>query len=292
MPEMPALKPRLIRSILVPLDGTSASEAVLPYIEGMAAHLNANLVFLTCVPEGLKSGVPERQYLERLAIPIRKRGLGVATTVREAEPGQGIVQTSLSYETDIIAIAIDADPTGKHDLLGTVIREVLTSRVEPVLVLRDEDGRLARERWTPPSAVVVGLDGSALSATALPHAEALANMFNSEIVLVRAVLASDALSGAARYYGAVDEFAERHLAGVAEALRLRGFKVAPRTGHRLADQEILAAADSWPGSLIVLSTRGMTGRTKLVLGSVTERVIHSKRHPVFVVPAARPTPLN
>ncbi len=287
---MPALQPRPIKSILVPLDGTPASEAVLPYIAGMAAYLNAKLVFLTCVPKGLKSGVPERKYMERIAAPIRKRGQSVATIVVEEEPGAGIVEASLANETDIIAIPVNADPTGKHDLLGTVLREVLTSRVEPVLILRDEDGRQAGKRWTPPPAVVVGLDGSALAATALPHAEALAKAFKSEIVLVRAVLASDALSGAARYYGAVDEFAERHLAGVAEALRLRGFKVAARTGHRPADQEILAAADSWPGSLIVLSTRGMTGRTKLVLGSVTDRVIRSQRHPVLAIPAARPTP--
>lgn len=292
MPEMPALKPRPIKSILVPLDGSPASEAVLPYVEGMAAYLKADLVFLTCVPKGLKSGVPERKYLERIAAPTRKRGLSVATVLEEAEPGPGIVEASLTNETDIIAIAMDADPTGKHDLLGTVLREVLTSRVEPVMLLREEDGRLAGKRWTPPPAIIVGLDGSALAATALPHAEALAKAFRSEIVLVRAVVPSDALSGAARYYGAVDEFAERHLAGVAEALRLRGFKVASRTGHRPADKEILAAADSWPGSLIVLSTRGMTGRTKLVLGSVTDRVIRSQTHPVLAIPAARPTPSN
>ncbi len=276
-----------IKRILVPLDGSPQSESVLPYLRGLAAHVHAQLVLLSCAPAGMKSGVPEQAYLERLAAPLRKHGLDVVCAVQHNEPAAGIVAASQQYETDIIAISTNARPLGEKDVIGTVVRDVLTSRAEPVLILREEDGAAARDSWTPPAAVVVGLDGSALAATALPHAEALARAFGAEIVLVRALLPPDSLSGAARYYGAVDDFAERHLAGVAETFRQRGFEVATRTGHRLADQEVLAAADGWPGSIVVLSTRGMTGHPNMVLGSVTERVIRRRSHPVLAVPPAR-----
>jgi nucleotide-binding universal stress UspA family protein len=280
---------RDIKGILVPLDGTLAAESIVQYVAGMAAHMKASLFLVTCALTGLKSGVPERDYLEKVAAPLRKQGLNVTTFLQNGEPGTGIVEASISAGADLIAMTAHTKPDGP-EVLGATVHKVLMSRVEPVLVLRTENGRGAGVNWTVPPAVVVGLDGSALATTALPHAEIAARAFRSEIVLVRAVLPADTLTGAAKYYGAVEDFAERYLAGIAEALRQRGFKVSTRTGHRRPGEELLSAADSWPGSMIVLSTRGLTGRPNLLLGSVTEQVIRSSRHPVLAIPASRPRP--
>jgi nucleotide-binding universal stress UspA family protein len=220
---------------------------------------------------------------------LRKRGLSVATHLSPRDPGPGIADASLEYETDIIAMTAHTRPGESPDILGSTAHEVLRSRVEPVLVLRQEDGKRAAQGWTDPPAVIVGLDGSALALTALPHAEGLAASLGAEIVLVRALMPPDPLSGAARYYGAVEDFAERYVAGIAENLRQRGLRVSTRTGHQSADRELISAANSHPGSIIVLSTRGLTGRATLVLGSVTERVVRSQLHPVLAVPAARRT---
>lgn len=275
------------KRILVPLDGTPAAEVVLPYVSGMASRLGANVVLLTCLEGNGSTDQQSSQYLDRRAAPLRKRGLAVATVVVRGEPAHGIVAASLKYETGLIAISVHPQPGGGPDVIGAVVRDVLHSRVEPVLILREADGEAAQNGWTPPPAVVVGLDGSVLAGTALGPAELMAKAFGCQIVLVRAVQPPDALAGAARYYGTAEEFAERHLAGAAENLRQRGFRVATNTGHRPADQELVAAADARPGSIIVISTRGMSGRPDLVLGSVTERIIRSQRHPVLAIPAAR-----
>lgn len=275
------------KRILVPLDGTPAAEAIVPYVAGMASRLGANIVLLTCIAMSGEQVGAAGGYLEKVAAPLRKRGLVVATVVVRGETAPGIVAASLKYETGLIAISVHAQPAGGRDVIGTVVRDVLHSRVEPVLILREADGEAARNGWTPPPAVVVGLDGSVLAGTALGPAELMAKAFGCQIVLVRAVQPPDALAGAARYYGTVEEFAERHLASAAENLRQRGFRVATNTGHRPADQELVAAADARTGSIIVISTRGMSGRPDLVLGSVTERIIRSQRHPVLAIPAAR-----
>jgi nucleotide-binding universal stress UspA family protein len=275
------------KRILVPLDGTPASEAVLPYVSGMASRLGASIVLLTVVEGNVSTDEQPGQHLDRSAAPLREHGLTVATAVQRAEPAFGIVAASLQYEAGLIAMSVHARPRGAPDVIGTVVRNVLHSRVEPVLILREADGEAAGAAWTPPPAIVVGLDGSALAGSALGPAELMAKAFGCQIVLVRAVQPPDALAGAARYYGTGPDNAERYLAGFAETLRQRGFKVATRTGHGTPEQELLAAADSWPGSIIVLSTRGMSGRPNLVLGSVTERIIRSQRHPVLAIPAAR-----
>ena len=137
--------PRGYKRILVPLDGTPASEAIVAYVAGMAAHAGSKVVLLTCIAISGEKADFAGGYLEKVAAPLRKRGLGVATMVEQGEPGPGIVEASLRYETDLIAISSAARSGGRQDALGAVVTHVLRSRVEPVLILREEDGRAAQD---------------------------------------------------------------------------------------------------------------------------------------------------
>ena len=69
------------------------------------------------------------------------------------------------------------------------------------------------------------------------------------------------------------------------------------TGVRLAfetteapdvHEEILVHADRLPADLIVMGTHGRSGFERLMLGSVTERVLRKARRPVLTVPAGSP----
>jgi nucleotide-binding universal stress UspA family protein len=53
-------------------------------------------------------------------------------------------------------------------------------------------------------------------------------------------------------------------------------------------EEILRYARRHPIDLIVVGTHGRTGVSRVLLGSVAERVVRGARCPVLVVPAARP----
>jgi nucleotide-binding universal stress UspA family protein len=53
-------------------------------------------------------------------------------------------------------------------------------------------------------------------------------------------------------------------------------------------EEILRCASRQPVDLIVVGTHGRTGVSRLILGSVAERVVRGARCPVLVVPAPRP----
>jgi nucleotide-binding universal stress UspA family protein len=49
-------------------------------------------------------------------------------------------------------------------------------------------------------------------------------------------------------------------------------------------EAILAAANEWPADLIVMGTHGRSGFERLLLGSVTEKVLRKARCPVLTVP--------
>ncbi len=53
-------------------------------------------------------------------------------------------------------------------------------------------------------------------------------------------------------------------------------------------QEILACADRLPANLIVMGTHGRSGFQRMMLGSVTEKVLRTARTPVLTVPSALP----
>jgi nucleotide-binding universal stress UspA family protein len=53
-------------------------------------------------------------------------------------------------------------------------------------------------------------------------------------------------------------------------------------------EEILRCASRLPADLIVVGTHGRTGVSRLLLGSVAERVVRGARCPVLVVPAPPP----
>jgi nucleotide-binding universal stress UspA family protein len=50
-----------------------------------------------------------------------------------------------------------------------------------------------------------------------------------------------------------------------------------------AAAEIVEEASSWPADLVVLGSRGLTGLTRIVLGSVARNVLQGSQSSVLVV---------
>jgi nucleotide-binding universal stress UspA family protein len=113
--------------------------------------------------------------------------------------------------------------------------------------------------------------------------------------------AEAALGAAARYARALH--ARLHLLHVfsgeeVEVTRLladAAGKAGPDVGVTVAAtggdpaEEILRYASRQPIDLIVVGTHGRTGVSRVLLGSVSERVVRGTRCPVLVVPAPRPS---
>jgi nucleotide-binding universal stress UspA family protein len=171
-----------------------------------------------------------------------------------------------------------ATVSGRKDLLGSTAHAVLRGCTLPVLVLP-----LNATSYTRPTAVVMGHDGSAGASTALEPSTTLARALKCELVLVRAVEPVAGLGGAAKYYSAVDDFAEDDLKSLQKELSATGLTVTTHIGKRLADQELLGIAGSRSGSIIAVSTSSISGQPN-VLGSTTDRLVRSQTHPVLAIP--------
>lgn len=135
-------------------------------------------------------------------------------------------------------------------------------------------------------------DFSEFSTAAVAYAAALAATYGAALKLLHVatpfpiVAPYSNLPGNTRVYDVHRDQAAEGLA--AEAARLRGEGVSVdtelREGHVV--REVLAAADAFAADLIVLGTHGREGFERLVLGSVTEKVLRRASCAVLTVPTA------
>lgn len=146
--------------------------------------------------------------------------------------------------------------------------------------------------------ILVPLDGSQLAELALKPALQVAQAAQAELILLRSMIPVYTTMPvvAGEYEWAWPEYAREQVRSEAreylEAVRNR-YAQANLSLRTLAVEGdaasmILDVAEEEDVDLIVMAPHGWSGANKLLLGSVTERVLHQATCPVFVVRTAQP----
>jgi len=130
--------------------------------------------------------------------------------------------------------------------------------------------------------ILVPLDGSALAESALPVAAQLTRALGGTLVLFRVydVPPSDV---SLHVIEAEARRAQTYLTGVALRPDLTGLQVETQTLGGATARNILDAVQEYRADLLVISSHGRSGFTRLALGSVAEHVIRHAPVPVLVL---------
>ena len=152
--------------------------------------------------------------------------------------------------------------------------------------------------------ILVPLDGSELSEQALPMAQNLAKSFDATIHLVHVISRENEYSAARGTESVtIAEMGMDTIRRLNEDRLNRGIKYVDRVGSRLSgegakieSQYAIKEGDATKNivdhvkehhiDLVVMSTHGHGGIRRLLMGSVTDRVIRSCEAPVLVVPCS------
>ena len=139
--------------------------------------------------------------------------------------------------------------------------------------------------------ILVPIDGSETSMLAVSKASGLALAFGSRITLIHVVdnypfigVGADYALGQNEYLAAATSSANAALARGVAALAAEGLHSDQRVidGH-VVHEGIVDTAIAIGADLIVMGSHGHTGIEKLLLGSVTQRVLQDAKCPVLVV---------
>jgi len=283
--------------ILVPLDGSTLAEQVLPYVRILGNGFRAPVELLRLVdsvPAGRANagtGSEARSYLEGVAASLRKEGVTVSSTVREGDAASCIVTEAGKNPDTLVAMSTHGRSGITRWVLGSVMDKVLQATTSPLLIVRSHH----QEDSAPDvklETVILPLDGSALAEQALPHAVALARALGLKVTLVRVI------PPPGQYYidiayppglhddlpRQVEQEAVDYLAQVRQKLSQEGVSTVQRhlmRGHPAT--AIVDFAQEVQHNLVAMTTHGRSGVGRWVLGSVTDRVVQHSGGPVLVI---------
>lgn len=142
--------------------------------------------------------------------------------------------------------------------------------------------------------ILVPVDGSPTSLAAVRHAVALAQACKAGLFFVHVIdtypflgVGADYAVGQAEYLAAATANANGALQAAQQIAEAAGLACESAAVEGHAEDDILNTADACDADLIVMGSHGRRGIEKLLLGSVTQRVLQAARIPVTVVRAAR-----
>lgn len=288
--------------ILASLDGSTAAEAVLPYVASLA-DLYGTHIFLVGVvehesvlPYELWSNIDQtverarteaiNRALGHAARRLRLAGLGVSAVLTHGDPSSEIIALGERLHAAMIAIASHGEGGVSRLLLGSVADKVVRAGVRPTLVVPISNEALQLPRSI--RRIVVPLDGSELAEAALGPAQQIARYCHASLKLVRVVDYVVALSESTLYLpdlapveGSVLAEAQRYLHAQREAIAadIPCETVLLRGPAFVALDEHLRTASA---DLVVMTTHGRGGVRRLVLGSVADRMLRA-HHPVLLI---------
>jgi len=142
--------------------------------------------------------------------------------------------------------------------------------------------------------ILVPLDGSALAERAIWHAEEIARGADAEILLLQAVFVpmpvvpEPALLTEGKVLEEGGRRASEYLDRVASELRAAGRNVRTVIDERPPADAILHVAEQEKVDLIVMSTHGRSGLSRLVMGSIAENVLRRTARTIMFVKPERP----
>jgi nucleotide-binding universal stress UspA family protein len=279
----------MYKRILVPLDGSSLAEGILPYVHFLAPVLGAEVDLLrvthptaaflnggeTYISGDLYQQIIDADteaatdYLNVVAERVRAEGVKVQIEVVFDQPANAIIDAAHRAPDTLVMMTTHGRTGLGRFALGSVAELVVRESAAPVFLVR-----ALEERPTTFESVLVPLDGSATSEAVLPCVEALAPVLKSSVYLVRIPTHEDVTD------------ATDYLTAIAERLRAAGIsEVHTRVRPGAPDEAIVDLAKRENVGFIAMATHGRSGLRRWVLGSVTDKVVHTTTAPMLIIRA-------
>ncbi|HZZ80128.1 MAG TPA: universal stress protein [Gemmataceae bacterium] len=305
----------MIRSILVPLDGSTFGEHALPLAITLAKRLDASLnlihvhslldatyaelqVFDNTLDQEMRN--KEREYLHAIQKQVQDR-LSVPVTIRNVD---GDIPAVIREQADslqaswVVMTTHARGPMGRF-WLGSNTDELIRTLPIPLIAVHPGVGSPDFAKEQRIQHMLVPLDGTPLAEDILESASAFAKAMGSDITLLRVVtpvypvtlpaepaifgsVATDIMDRVEKMHADLRRDATAYLETVAARLRADGITVQARVIVEEQPGVAILEAAKPPIDMIAIETHGRGGLSRLLLGSVADKVIRGSHVPVLV----------
>ena len=277
------------RKILVAYDGSSSAKNALTLAGKLAREDKSWIKVLAVVPtyqgdldligvSNIKEAItgPGERLLAEARKIAESEDVHILTDLEQGEPYEQIVRVAAEENCDLIIMGRRGGGKLERELMGSVTARVIGHTRKDVLVI-PEKCTLA---W---GNILLATDGSPSCDNALERSLEIAQERGSKLAAVSVVYTNDEFYalGQTVIQGMYKE-ADKVLAKVKKWAGDLGVQTEVFVKDGEPHQAIVDLATEQSSDLIVMGSHGRKGLTRLLMGSVTERVIGYANCPVLV----------
>ena len=187
----------MISHILVPLDGSTLAECVLPHVAAIAPVTHARITLLHVLQQPQNGGAPAvdpvewhlqkqnaEKYLGELVNRLSENGiLGVESVILEGSAAASVIDFARSNNVDLIALSTHGNSGLSGWNVSGVVQKILLRSYKSTLLVRAylaSSTGMTKVRY---KRLFVGMDASARSEYVLPLVINLARFYKSQLIL-------------------------------------------------------------------------------------------------------------
>jgi nucleotide-binding universal stress UspA family protein len=268
-----------IEKLMVATDGSQYSESAVREAISLAKICSSNLIAVSVVktniefdsvlPQFVEKNEQEAiKHLESVKAQAAKEGVNCTTIVSlSEEPYEDIVRHASKNHADMIIMGTYGKTEMKRLMMGSVTAMVIGHAPCNVLVVPLHAKVECRN-------IILATDGSKYSEAAASEAIGIAKRCGTYLIVISTASSEAEIASAKDNVNKVSEAAEKE-----------GVKTTPVIAKGKPYEAIIETSKQKKADLIVVGSHGRTGLARLLMGSVTERVIGHTEVAVLVVKA-------
>jgi nucleotide-binding universal stress UspA family protein len=266
-----------LEKLLLPTDGSKFSEGAIREAINLAKRCSSKIFALSVVemnpefmaraPQLVEEYEKEtRQHLESVKARASKEGVDCEIIVHEGEEAfQYIVDEAARNKVEMIIMGRHGRTGLKRLMMGSVTARTIGHCLCKLLVV-PESAKVSYNN------ILVATDGSKYSDAASREAISIAKRCGSDLIVLSVATKEKNLPDAKKSVEKISQVAVKE-----------GLKVKTLTPRGIPYEVIVKTAEQKNADVIVIGCHGRTGLERLLMGSVTERVIGHANCAVLVV---------
>lgn len=276
--------------ILAALDGSDSGKNAFRQALKFARKERCSITAVTVIPtyegelelfgvQNMKETFkqPGEKILEEARRVAQEEGVEIFTFLAEGEIHESIIDLAVARDCDLIIMGRHGRTGFERAFMGSVTARVIGYSPVDVLVMPHN----STIKWDN---ILLAVDGSRYSEIAASRAITFAHTYGKEINILSVVdVPAEAYAEAPDFVEKMVEKARDNVELVkisSEAARLKA-ETFVRVGD--AHEKILDIAGRLEPDVICVGSHGRTGLRRLLMGSVTEKIIGSAKCPVHIV---------
>jgi nucleotide-binding universal stress UspA family protein len=289
----------LINHILVPLDGSSLAECVLPHVIAIAPVTNARVTLLHVMQplQGGRGGSAVdpiewhlqkqnlEKYLDQTVNQLNQSGLlGVERVILEGGPATSVVDFARNNNVDLIVLSTHGQSGLSGWNVSSVVQKILLRSYISILLVRAYVPASAKMTKIRYKRLFIGMDCSPRSEFVLPFAINLAQYHKSQVILESVIEKPHTIQRfplSDEDTNLINKFVERNYEAAARYLKQLvtqfSMKELKLKAHVSTGDSAIALlhdmAEESNADLVMLAAHGYTGERRWPYGSVTTSFI-------------------